>query len=63
MKFGMGSNMEQTQKYARSKYKMTYVRPHIFIARYPSDRACRRVLLVVCLSTNGKRAYNYTIVI
>ncbi len=48
MKFGTGSNAELTQKYGGSKYKMTYVRPYI---------------LVVCLSTNGERALNYTIVI
>ncbi len=29
MKFGTGSNAERTQKYGGSKYKMTYVRPHI----------------------------------
>ncbi len=29
MKFGMGSNTERTQKYARVKVQMTYVRPHI----------------------------------
>ncbi len=48
MKFGTGSNAERTQKYGGLKYKMTYVRPYI---------------LVVCLSTNGERALNYTIVI
>ncbi len=28
MKFGTGSNVERTQKYRGSKYKMTYVRPN-----------------------------------
>ncbi len=52
MKFGTGSNAERTQKYGGSKYKMTYIRPNIYINK-----------LVVCLSTNGERALNYTIVI
>ncbi len=29
MKFGMGSNTERTQKYARVKVQMAYIRPHI----------------------------------
>ncbi len=51
MKFGTGSNAERTQKYGGSKYKMTYIRPNIYLNK-----------LVVCLSTNGERALNYTIV-
>ncbi len=31
MKFGTGSNAERTQKYGGSKYKMTYVRPYIYL--------------------------------
>ncbi len=31
MKFGTGSNVERTQKYGGSKYKMTYIRPNIYI--------------------------------
>ncbi len=31
MKFGTGSNAERTQKYGGSKYKMTYIRPNIYI--------------------------------
>ncbi len=36
MKFGTGSNVERTQKYGGSKYKMTYVRPYLASER--SDR-------------------------
>ncbi len=35
MKFGTGSNTELTQKYARVKVQMTYVRRHIYINKYP----------------------------
>ncbi len=51
MKFGTGSNAERTQKYGGSKNKMTYISPNIYINK-----------LVVCLSTNGERALDYTIV-
>ncbi len=34
MKFGMGSNTERTQNMRGSKYKMTYVRPHIYVTVY-----------------------------
>ncbi len=36
MKFGMGSNTERTQKYARVKVQMTYVRPHIITNKQTS---------------------------
>ncbi len=36
MKFGMGSNAERTQKYGGSKYKMTYIRPNIYINKQTS---------------------------
>ncbi len=36
MKFGTGSNVERTQKYEGSKYKMTYVRPNIYINKQTS---------------------------
>ncbi len=51
MKIGTGSNAERTQKYGGSKYKMTYIRPNIYIKNK----------LVMCLSTNGERAKDYTI--
>ncbi len=35
MKFGTGSTTELTQKYANFKVQMTYVRPHIYINKYP----------------------------
>ncbi len=50
MKFGTGSNTEGTQKYARVKVQ-NYIRTSKHIYK-----------LVVCLSTNGERALNYTIV-
>ncbi len=52
MKFGTGSNNELTQKYEKVKVQndiCTYVQTYIY-------------KLVVCLSTNGERALNYTIV-
>ncbi len=36
MKFGTGSNAERTQKYGGSKYKMTYIRPNIYINKQTS---------------------------
>ncbi len=36
MKFGTGSNAKRTQKYGGSKYKMTYVRPNIYINKQTS---------------------------
>ncbi len=38
MKFGMGSNNKRTQKYARVKVQMTYVRIHIDINKYPNSQ-------------------------
>ncbi len=35
MKFRMGSNTERTQKYARVKVQITYVRPHIITNKHP----------------------------
>ncbi len=36
MKFGTGSNAERTPKYGGSKYKMTYIRPNIYINKQTS---------------------------
>ncbi len=36
MKFGTGSNAERTQKYGGSKYKMTYIRPYIYLNKQTS---------------------------
>ncbi len=36
MKFGMGSNPERTQKYGGSKYKITYIRPNIYVNKQTS---------------------------
>ncbi len=52
MKFGTGSTTELTQKREGQSTKMPYVRPYIYTNK-----------LVVCLSTNGERALNYTVVI
>ncbi len=50
MQFGTGSNTERTQKYARVKVQNDIrTSKHIY-------------KLVVCLSTNGERALNYTVV-
>ncbi len=46
MKFGTGSNAERTQKYGGSKYKMTYIRPNIYLNK----------LVVRSNSANGERA-------
>ncbi len=37
MKFGTGSNAERTPKYGGSKYKMTYIRPNIYINKQTSS--------------------------
>ncbi len=36
MKFGTGSKAERTKKYGGSKYKMTYIRPNIYINKQTS---------------------------
>ncbi len=38
MKFGTGSNAERTQKYGGSKYKMTYIRPNIYLNKLENAR-------------------------
>ncbi len=47
MKFGTGSNAERTQKYGGSKYKMTYIRPNIYINKQISPIS---IVLPLCLT-------------
>ncbi len=49
MKFGTGSNAERTQKYGGSKYKMTYIRPNIYITSDVLEHKWRASLKTILL--------------
>ncbi len=60
MKFGTGSNAERTQKYGGSKYKMTYIRPNIYINKKTSPIFNCVTPVSVSLA---RRLYIYTVYI